>query len=289
MFEIGPGQGALTKFLVDVGAVVVAVEKDDTYAKELVANVSSEKGFADRKGRDNDMKLRVFNDDVLNWLPLTSNDPNLFWAEFESYSSGDRDPPVADEIKEKAVAIGNIPYNITKPLLQLMLPRSDIFSQVILMLQLETANRLVSASPGDPDYRAFSTFVQYYCQETKILSTIDRSAFNPKPRVDSAVVRFKLKDPSARAFYMNIDDEKNANSHPRSGRGDAMEKKFHGFVRLAFSNRRKMLRKTLSSNFDVKLVEEALADADLKITARPQELDAHDFVRLYQNLLKSSS
>ena len=309
VFEIGPGRGALTRHIVGrSAAAIVAVEKDDYFSRDLLTNVFGIEGQGpignELAANSKETTLRVINDDVLNWMPLTSNDSKLFWTQFECTRSaqsriGDSD---VEGQRRKAIAIGNIPYNITKPLLQLILPRSDLFSEVILMLQLETANRIVSAMPGDTDYRAFSTYVHYYCREAEIISTVDRSAFNPRPRVDSAVVRFTLKDASTRPFYKSYIEStsiQRVSSHAseesyayRSGKNaeNIVERKFHAFVKLAFSNRRKMLKKTLSSasNYDVKTVEKALALSNLKVTVRPQELHVHDFVRLYQNILKVS-
>ena len=114
------------------------VEKDDYFSKDLLTNVFDieeqkiigNELVANSKGTN----VRVINDDVLNWMPLTSKDSKLFWTQFECTRSaqsriGDSD---VEGQRRKAIAIGNIPYNITKPLLQLILPRSDLFSEVIL-------------------------------------------------------------------------------------------------------------------------------------------------------------
>ena len=346
LMEVGPGMGALTRHLVNAGAEVVAVEKDDVYAEELHGLVfGSGGGDVPRLGPGAPIaggsggSLRVVHEDVLRWRPLTSQDDDgkrLFWEAFprpDSDGEGEARAAAATtagtsggERRLRARAIGNIPYNITKPLLQLVLPRADLFSDVVLMLQLEAANRLVLSSPGDADYRAFSVFVQYYCERAEVMFTVDRNAFNPRPRVDSAVVRFELRErgigdfteltaqqpgraSSASAVSNGVGvggDDDGGGGGGKGLRGEVgdpahrasamttvqrlrAERKFHRFVSLAFSNRRKMLRNNIgsASTYTPGEVERALEAAGLQATARPQELHARDYVSLYSHIRKA--
>lgn len=284
VLEVGPGRGALTTHLLEMGALVLAVEKDDIYAAELGATAPP--------------ALRVVHEDVLAWKPLVSGDAAALLAEFpcafndacaraddasllessciDAQSHNERDErELGDEEDSRASVLGNIPYNITTPLLEVLLPRSDAFREVVLMLQREAAMRLVSLEPGGKDYRAFSTFVDYHCEKAEIIAEVGREAFTPKPRVDSCVVRFTLRAHDERRF---------------AHLGRKLERKFHRFVSLAFTNRRKMVRNNLASSYGgANAVVDAMCRAGIDSDARPQNLDVDAFASIYEALVSSAA
>ena len=108
---------------------------------------------------------------------------------------------------QRAKCVANLPYNITTSALKKLLPLGSLFSSCTLMLQEEAAERLVNASPGDSEYRAMSFFVNFYA-EPRISFRVDKSAFTPQPKCDSAVVVMGMRRPeecpevtSAKAFF----------------------------------------------------------------------------------------
>ena len=184
--EIGPGLGALTRFLLEKGAQVLAIEKDARLAKFLRAHFDNE-------------RLEVLNIDALKF------DPRVLFA------------------KRRVKLIGNLPYNISSPLLSTFLEYPSPISLCVLMLQKEMAARL-SASPGTHDYGAFTLRVQLH-HRVKYLRSVPATVFLPRPDVDSAVIGLEPRDPIELPEH---DDEL-----------------LLKLIRLGFSQRRKQLRKLL--------------------------------------------
>jgi 16S rRNA (adenine1518-N6/adenine1519-N6)-dimethyltransferase len=154
--EIGSGPGVLTEALLDKGLSVVAVEKDDAFARALHRLDPSE------------TKLRVVAADFLE-CPLEG----LVGAH---------------EARDVAV-ISNLPYHLTTPILQTLLEKSSLFSMAILMMQDEVAQRLTGGKASFlGHYAAFFTDVRYSFR-------VPKGCFWPKPKIDSAVVTFHVRPP----------------------------------------------------------------------------------------------
>ena len=154
--EIGPGLGALTEFILEKGAHVLAIEKDARLANFLRARFGHE-------------CLEVLNIDALKF------DPRFLFAH------------------RRVKLLGNLPYNISSALLLNFLEQPSLISLWLLMLQKEMAMRL-SASPSTHDYGALTLRVQlHHC--AKYLRTVPATVFFPQPDVDSAVVRILPRDP----------------------------------------------------------------------------------------------
>ncbi len=153
--EIGPGLGALTRFILEKGAHVLAIEKDTRLAKSL------RERFADER-------LEILNIDALKFDPR-----NLF-------------------AQRNVKLIGNLPYNISSALLLRFLEYPSPIYLSLLMLQKEMAMRL-SASPGTHDYGALTLRMQLY-HRVKYLRSVPATVFLPQPEVDSAVVRLVPRD-----------------------------------------------------------------------------------------------
>jgi 16S rRNA (adenine1518-N6/adenine1519-N6)-dimethyltransferase len=154
--EIGPGLGALTRFLLEKGAYILAIEKDVRLAKFL-------------RSRFGDKQLEIVNIDALK------TDPRVLFAH------------------PRVKLIGNLPYNISSVLLLKFLEYPSPISLCLLMLQKEMAMRL-SASPCTHDYGALTLRVQLH-HRVKYLRRVPATVFVPRPDVDSAVVRFLPRDP----------------------------------------------------------------------------------------------
>ncbi|MEF8698947.1 MAG: 16S rRNA (adenine(1518)-N(6)/adenine(1519)-N(6))-dimethyltransferase RsmA [Candidatus Accumulibacter sp. UW26] len=154
--------------------------------------------------------------------------------------------------------VGNLPYNISTPLLFHLAGFARWVRDMHFMLQKEVVERMVAA-PGSPDYGRLSVMLQYRFVMDRLLD-VPPDAFNPPPRVDSAVVRLI---PRAAAELSAHD-----------------ESRFAALVRTAFAQRRKMLRNSLRG-----LVEEAQLQAlGLAPTCRAEELSVADYLRLANSL-----
>jgi len=159
--------------------------------------------------------------------------------------------------------VGNLPYNISTPLLFHLAAYAGRVRDMHFMLQKEVVDRMV-ADPGGSDYGRLSVMLQYRF-EMERLFVVPPGAFNPAPKVDSAIVRL-------------IPRKLMRSGIPGDGAGaTAMsEETFARVVTAAFSQRRKMLRNTLRELIG----EDGLAALGIKPTARAEELSVADYVRL---------
>jgi 16S rRNA (adenine1518-N6/adenine1519-N6)-dimethyltransferase len=148
--EIGPGLGALTEFILESGARVLALEKDQRLADFLRTRFKSE-------------RLEVLHGDALNY------DLRALFA------------------KERVKVLGNLPYYIASQLLLKFTKYPSPISLSLFMLQKEMARR-ISAAPGTGDYGALTLIVQLHYR-VEYLRTVPASVFLPEPDVDSAFVR----------------------------------------------------------------------------------------------------
>jgi 16S rRNA (adenine1518-N6/adenine1519-N6)-dimethyltransferase len=161
VLEIGPGTGELTERLVDAARWVVAVEIDETLARHVRRRLA---GAAN---------LRVINAAVLDHTPS------------ELLAEGGAAPPYS--------VVANIPYYITAPILRTFLETPDRPQRLTLMVQKEVAESIV-APPGKMSLLGAS--VQFY-GEARLLFTVPPEAFEPPPKVASAVVRIDVRDQPA--------------------------------------------------------------------------------------------
>lgn len=219
LVEIGPGQGALTEGLLNSGARLDAVELDQDLIPLLRQRFAASPQFALHQG------------DALKF-------------DFQTLSS----EPHSLRI------VGNLPYNISTPLIFHLLEHASLIKDMHFMLQKEVVERL-AAVPGSGDWGRLSIMVQYHCQ-VEHLFNVGPEAFDPRPKVESAIVRLTphavlphpARDPKALAIL----------------------------VREAFNQRRKTLRNTLKGMLDASAIEAAQVDGGL----RPEQLDLAAFVRL---------
>ncbi|MEE8428072.1 MAG: 16S rRNA (adenine(1518)-N(6)/adenine(1519)-N(6))-dimethyltransferase RsmA [Gammaproteobacteria bacterium] len=150
--------------------------------------------------------------------------------------------------------VGNLPYNISTPLLFHMISQADCFLDMHFMLQLEVVNRM-AAVPGNKDYGRLSVMIQYHCQVIPLFS-IPPDAFHPPPRVQSAFVRLlPYADPP-----VALDDPS----------------LFRKLVKQAFSQRRKTLRNSLMGL----LSEPQFTACGVDPAMRPEQLTLQQFAAL---------
>ena len=166
ILEIGPGPGAITEKLLEIGAKVIAIELDPKMALGL-------KRFS-KNDRFQLIEGNILNQDLAK---LTQNCPF------------------------KVVA--NLPYNITSPILSHLFDANEALSEAYVFVQKEVADR-ITAKPGQKAYGSLSVFCDYYA-ETKLLFKVSAGSFMPRPKVDSAVIRLLLrKEPRSKnpeAFF----------------------------------------------------------------------------------------
>lgn len=156
IIEIGPGMGALTKYLVKYNCPIIAFEID----KEVI-------GYLDKLNRDN---LIVINKDFLKasikeYLPKEYN--NLY-------------------------IIANIPYYITTPIIEHIIKEKINEKEIVLLMQKEVADRL-SSKPGNKEYGYFTVYLSYYYEINKVFD-VNRNSFYPMPKVDSSVIHLVRKE-----------------------------------------------------------------------------------------------
>lgn len=236
VIEIGPGIGALTEFLAENAAEVMAFEIDDRLIPIL----------ADTLGRFDNVK--VINEDILK------SDLQTRIKEFAN-----PDLPI------KVVA--NLPYYITTPILMHLIESKIPFSEFVVMMQREVADR-ISAEPNTKAYGSLSIAVQYY-MTAKVAFIVPRTVFVPAPNVDSAILKMTRLDAPAIA----VQDEDF----------------FFKVAKASFVHRRKTLWNNLTSHFgkteEIKVkLEHALQTADIKPSIRGEALSIADFARLADSL-----
>jgi 16S rRNA (adenine1518-N6/adenine1519-N6)-dimethyltransferase len=154
--------------------------------------------------------------------------------------------------------VGNLPYNISTPLLFHLAEAAGSVRDMHFMLQREVVDRMVAA-PGGGDYGRLSVMLQYRFDMERLF-IVPPGAFNPSPQVDSAIVRLLPKPPAA-----------------LSARDEAV---FGRLVTAAFGQRRKMLR----NNLRELVGEQGLLAAGIAPTARAEELSVADYLRLANSL-----
>lgn len=216
ILEIGPGEGALTDRLVELGLPVRLIEIDPLLVSQL-------------RSRFDQSDVEVVQGDAL--------EVDLPGVPFH--------------------AVGNLPYNVANPIIRRVL-QSPQCRGALFMVQREVAKRFVAA-PGDPDY-GFLTLVTRLYAEPRIVLELGPSSFYPQPKVRSAVVEFRVRDPHV--------------STPRE--------ELEQLISQSFRQRRKKLLNNLNGWNDrtKSEVEQALRDAEIDTDVRAESLGLDQFDRL---------
>jgi 16S rRNA (adenine1518-N6/adenine1519-N6)-dimethyltransferase len=218
LVEIGPGQGAITFPLLRKHGTLTAIEFD----RDLIAPLTE---AAREVG-----ELTIIHRDVLS-------------VDFTELAAGGT-----------LRLVGNLPYNLSSPILFHALDHAAAITDMHFMLQKEVVDRM-AAGPGSKVYGRLSVMLQAYCDVTPLF-VVPPGAFRPPPKVDSAVVRMVPKDPAR----IDVRD-------PR---------RLAAVVRAAFGQRRKTLRNALSTVCDTAMIEAA----GIRPDARAEQVDVADFIAL---------
>lgn len=231
VLEIGPGPGVMTERLARRAIKVIAVEKDRRFAELLKEKLSA-------------------------YSHLT-----IIEGDFLSLDLGKILGPARDRWK----VVANLPYNIATEAIFHLLELSSLFVSLHLMVQREVAERLV-AKPGTKDYGILSIFSQLF-SENRIVMRLPPGAFTPPPKVDSAIVEFRIAD-GCRFDIHHLPT-------------------FEAVVRSAFGQRRKMIKNTLEkglSNFSKEKISDALKQAGIPPAARAETVPIEGFARIANEL-----
>lgn len=218
LVEIGPGQGAITFPLLRKHGELTAIEFD----RDLITPLME---ASEGVGR------------------LTIIHKNVLDVDFGKLA-GDG----------KIRLVGNLPYNLSSPILFHAIEHAASIHDMVFMLQKEVVDRM-AAEPGSKVYGRLSVMLQAYCRVDSLF-VVPPGAFRPPPKVDSAVARLVPRDASAI--------------------GIADHRRFEEVVRAAFGQRRKTLRNALGGTCSTEQIEAA----GLRPDARAEQIEVEGFVRL---------
>lgn len=220
MVEIGPGLGALTEPLLEKLNHLTAIEID--------------------------------NDLYDTWLRRAK--PNLTLIHADALSVD------FSTLGEKIRLVGNLPYNVSTPLIIHFLKNTPQILDMHFMLQKEVVTRL-AAEPGTKAFGRLSVMVQYHC-DVEALFDVPPDAFDPPPKVDSSIVRITpyLENPYPKVDMLH----------------------FEQLVAQAFS----MRRKTLANNLKTRMTATTIESLGIDPKQRPEQLSVADYVKLALHLLK---
>ncbi len=223
LVEIGPGLGAMTRPLLNAAKKMTVIELD----RDLIDYLRTLEG------------LTVINEDVLKV-----------------------DLPKLCKVGGKLRVVGNLPYNISTPIIFHLLSNVEKIEDMHFMLQKEVIERM-AAHPGDPAFSRLSIMVQRYCEVVPLLE-IPPESFDPAPKVMSQFVRLIPYEGNP---YGIKDDQR-----------------FFEVVKEAFSMKRKMLR----NNLKPLLVEEEIENLGIDPKIRAENLHIEDFVKLSNYLAEKA-
>lgn len=227
--EIGPGQGALTVPLAETGARVVAVEFD----RDLIAGLSENLRQYEQ--------VTVLNQDFLKFEPTAHG-------------------------LEKFVLVGNLPYNLSSPVIEWTTRHAEQVERAVFMLQKEVAERLCS-SPGGKDWSPLAIFTQLVFEAQRRFD-VSPEHFRPRPKVTSSVVELI----------------------PKADRITEFPPMFETVVRSAFHQRRKQLVNNLVPEVMPTAAEarEVIGACGLEPNVRAEQLSIEDFFRLTRMVMTRS-
>jgi 16S rRNA (adenine1518-N6/adenine1519-N6)-dimethyltransferase len=217
IIEIGPGEGALTSKLIEKTDWLIAVEVDRRNVDVLKVKFP---------------KLQLISGDFLE-LDLNT---------------------IFNKYNKKLRLIGNIPYNITSPIIFKMIENREIIHDSVLMVQHEVAQRIIAKS-GGKEYGILSVITQNFA-DVKLCFKVSPNVFYPRPKVHSAIIHLYFKE--------NSDDKKD-------------DEMFIKIVKAAFGNRRKMLYNSLKNSIFGHL---NFNDTEINLSLRAEKLSIEDFTTL---------
>ncbi len=237
IIEIGPGLGNLTKYLLDKSKYVLLVEIDNKMINIL-----------------NDRFIKYNNYTLLNEDILKINLDNII-------NSIEKD----NNIKfENVKVVANLPYYITTPIIFKLLQEENRINEIIVMVQEEVANRMVSKNKNK-DFGILTLMVKYF-SKASIEFIVPKTSFIPIPDVTSAIIKLKKE----KRYRVNN------------------EELLFKLIHCSFAQRRKKLVNSLEStkflNLDKSSLENLLESCGISKNVRAEELDLKDYIKLVENI-----
>ena len=238
VLEIGPGTGVLTRRLLTQAQHVVAVELDYDLCRQLTAQFAQTHNLLLLQGD-------ILQLDLAQQLALAN------------------DLPMPNKV------VANIPYYITGPILERLLgtiarPNPHPFDSIVLLVQREIAQRLC-ARPGHKTFGGLTVKVQYLA-DCELICAVPPKAFQPPPKVDSAVIRLRPRPLALPA---------------------ADPQQLQQLLKLGFGSKRKMLRNNLAAVIERSLLLELFATLNIAENARAEDLSVADWVALSNKMLET--
>ena len=229
LVEIGPGQGAITGLLLEKADKLNVIELDRDLIPVLLSQFANHPGF------------KIHQADALKF-------------DFAS---------LCDEKSGPLRIVGNLPYNISTPLIFHLISYEQRVHDMHFMLQKEVVERL-AAQPGEKNYGRLSIMAQYYC-EVENLFEVPPESFSPAPKVDSAIVRLT--------------------PHPKRPHQAESFETLDILVKTAFSQRRKTLKNALKSVLD----DNFTTPDNIDLTQRAEDLSIAQYVHLANYLWQNKT
>ena len=255
LVEIGPGKGALTEHLVSSAGQLDVIELDRDLIPVLEGQFSAFKHFS------------IHNADALKFdfasllaegsLHADGSTPKTAEGSISKTAEGSP-PKTAEGSPKKLRLVGNLPYNISTPLIFHLLENVNIIEDMHFMLQKEVVERM-TAAPGSKIYGRLSILVQYLCHAEQLF-IVPPGSFNPAPKVESAII----------LLIPRTDMSKTGKLH------NAEPADLSFIARAAFSQR----RKTLRNNLKKILSAEQITQCDIDPGRRAETLAISEFVAL---------
>jgi 16S rRNA (adenine1518-N6/adenine1519-N6)-dimethyltransferase len=222
IIEIGPGQGALTQYLVESKANFTAIEIDKRVIEDL---------------QNRFRNLNLEQNDFLK-LDLTK---------------------FISSLDKKIRVVGNIPYNITSPILFRLFENNTIIEDAVFMVQYEVAKRM-TAKIGSKDYGILSVLFEYF-GNTKLAFKVSPNVFYPKPNVHSSVVHINFNAIRNNSEFNSL---------------------FRSIVKSSFGNRRKTLKNSLSNGIFASV---DFSECGIDLSLRAEKLTVDDFIKLTEFII----
>lgn len=224
VIEVGPGLGSLTEHIAEAANSVLVYEIDKEIMPILRNNLS------------NYHNVEYVLDDILN---------RNIDEDIETYFKDDKD----------VIFISNLPYYITTTILMKFLEESKIIKRMVCMMQLEVAQR-VTCDKKSKDYNSLSIAIKYKA-DVSLAFKVSKNVFIPKPNVDSAVVRFEIRDYPIKPIN---------------------EELFYKLIRMSFAQRRKTLVNNLKTDYPN--IQDILSSINIDLMSRAEDLSIDDFIKL---------
>ncbi len=231
VLEIGPGAGTLTQILCEYGRRVVSYEIDKNLQPILKENLSR------------------FDNSTVIFQDIMKVDIDAIESNFDG----------------KYTMVANLPYYITTPIIFKFLENAKKLNSMIIMVQLEVAERLVAKS-GSKDYGAITPAIDYRAN-AKIIKRVSRKMFTPVPNVDSAIVKIDFVENKYDIVDTKVLDDT---------------------IKSAFAMRRKTLENNLKTSFGLstETIRQILDNIGLPPQIRGEKLSTEDFVKLSNEIQK---